>query len=449
MAFEHKEYKARCLKLLEQMLPNSAALIPAAKLVTRSRDTEHTFRQDSDFSYLCGFPEPDAWLVISNKDGCPNPMLICHEKDELAEIWHGRRYGPELAEEHFAIDQAFGLNDIHELLEEVLNGLDNLYFAQGDRSEADELVFGLLQTLRNAPKQQKVAPVSLIDIRPLLHEMRLIKSDAEVRVMQKAADISVDAHIRAMQHASEDVYEYQLEAEILHHFAYNGARSAAYSSIVGSGDNACILHYTDNSDVLKNGDLVLIDAGAEYEGYAADITRTFPVSGQFSQPQRELYQLVLNAQEAAFSVIKPGVSLKVATDVAIEVITRGLIEFGILQGSIEKNIQEQNYRQYFMHGLGHWLGMDVHDVGSYRKGGEDRPLEPGMVLTVEPGIYISQSAEVDEKYAGIGIRIEDNLLIVEDGFINLTEAAPKTIDDIEHLMEGAKQSLTKKHYAAV
>lgn len=447
MVFELEEYQARCARLLEQMLPNSVALIPAAKLATRSRDTEYIFRQDSDFNYLCGFPEPDAWLVVSNKDGCPNPLLICHEKDELAEIWHGRRFGPEKAEQHFAVEQAFGLSDIHELLEEVLNGLDNLYFAQGHSADADELVFSLLKKLREAPKQKRTAPASLIDSRPLLHEMRLIKSDAEIAVMQKAADISVEAHIRAMRHAAEGVYEYQLDAEIAHHFAYNGARSAAYNSIVGSGNNACILHYTENSDVLTAGDLVLIDAGAEYQGYAADITRTFPVSGSFSEPQKQLYQLVLDAQHAAFDAIKPGVSLKVATDIAIEVITRGLVELGILEGSVEKNIQEQTYRTYFMHGLGHWLGMDVHDVGSYQKDGTERPLMPGMVLTVEPGIYISESADVDPKYAGTGIRIEDNLLITENGFTNLTAAAPKTIDDIERLMKGTEPAMPINVYA--
>ena len=442
MAFEQKEYQTRCQKLLSQMAPNSAALIPAATLTTRSRDTEYTFRQDSDFNYLCGFPEPDAWLVISNKQGCPSPMLICQEKDELAEIWHGRRYGPEQAEKQFAVEQAFGLGDIEELLEDVLNGLESVYFAQGHSVQADDLVFGLLETLRNAPKQKRTAPASLIDVRPLLHEMRLFKSEAEVSVMQKAADISVQAHIRAMQHAAEGVFEYQLEAEILHHFAYNGARSAAYSSIVGAGDNACILHYTENSDSLKNGDLVLIDAGAEYEGYAADITRTFPVSGQFSEPQKALYQLVLDAQYAAFNAIKPGITLKVATDIAIEVITRGLVELGILEGSVEKNIQEQTYRKYFMHGLGHWLGMDVHDVGSYQQVGTERPLMPGMVLTVEPGIYISNTANVDPQYAGIGIRIEDNLLITTEGFVNLTEAAPKEIADVERLMSDAEAKQT-------
>ena len=442
MAFEQKEYQSRCQMLLEQMAPNSAALIPAASLVTRSRDTEYTFRQDSDFHYLCGFPEPNAWLVISNKDGCPNPMLICQEKDEQAEIWHGRRFGPKKAEESFAVEQAFGLNDIEELLEEVLNGLDNLYFAQGHSEEADGLVFSLLETLRNAPKQKRTAPSSLIDIRPILHEMRLFKTEAEIAAMQKAADISTQAHIRAMQHAAPGVYEYQLEAEILHHFAYNGARSAAYSSIVGAGENACILHYTENDDVLKENDLVLIDAGAEYQGYAADITRTFPASGKFSEPQKALYQLVLNAQLAALDVIKPGVSLKVATDIAIEVITQGLIDLNILEGSLQHNISEQTYRAYFMHGLGHWLGLDVHDVGSYQKDGKERPLMPGMVLTVEPGIYISESADVDQKWKGLGIRIEDNILITESGFLNMTAAAPKTIEEIE-------QTMMNKAHAAV
>ena len=443
MFFEHQEYQTRCQKLLAQMADNSAALIPAASLVTRSRDTEYTFRQDSDFHYLCGFPEPNAWLVISNKDGCPSPMLICQEKDEQAEIWHGRRYGPEKAEQSFAVEQAFGLDDIEELLEEVLNGLDSIYFAQGHNAEADELVFSLLESLRNAPKQKRTAPSSIIDLRPLLHEMRLFKSEAEIAVMQKAADISVEAHIRAMNHAAPGIFEYQLEAEILHQFAYHGARSAAYNSIVGAGENACILHYTENTDELSDGDLVLIDAGAEYQGYAADITRTFPASGRFSEPQKILYQLVLDAQLAALNVIKPGVTLKAATDVAIGVITQGLIDLGILDGTLEENVREQTYRAYFMHGLGHWLGLDVHDVGSYQHKGSERPLEPGMVLTIEPGIYISASSSVDDQWKGIGIRIEDNILITEQGYKNLTEKAPKSIEAIEALMSGNTSSDAK------
>lgn len=434
---DNLEFLSRQKCLLQQMLPNSVCVVSAASLVTRSRDTEFPFRQDSYFQYLCGFPEPDAWLVLSNHQEYSNNMsiLFCLDKDPTMEIWHGRRCGPKQAKHTYPINMAFAVDELDERLLDLVDGHQNLYFAQGHNPEADELIFAILQALRDAPKQSKQAPSSLIDSRIILDEMRLIKSPYEVEMMRTAATIATQAHVRAMQFAAADKNEYHLEAEIHHEFAMQGAKYPAYSTIVGAGDNACILHYTENNQQLKNGDLVLIDAGCEWQGYAADITRTFPVSGQFSISQKQLYELVLKAQLAAFEQIKPNNTLKQASDVVIAVITQGLIELNILKGELAENIQHQTYREFYMHGLSHWLGLDVHDVGNYKVDQLDRPLKPGMVLTVEPGIYIAPDAEVDKQWRGLGIRIEDNLLITTNGYENLTSAAPKTINDIEALMQ--------------
>jgi Xaa-Pro aminopeptidase len=439
---EPTEFLSRRQQLLSAMQANSICLVPAAGRVTRSRDTEYPFRQDSYFQYLCGFPEPEAWLLLSNSERYADGLsvLFCLEKDPSAEIWHGRRFGPKKAKLTFQLDMAFTLEDFEEKLLELVDGHESLYFAQGHMDQADGQIFALLEELRAAPKQSKQAPKNIVDLRPILDEMRLFKSEAEVQVMREAARISTTAHKRAMQAAQAGRYEYQLEAEIHHQFAIDGAKHPAYGTIVGSGDNGCILHYTENSDELYDGDLVLIDAGCELQGYAADITRTFPVSGSFSPEQKQVYQIVLDAQLAAFEMIKPSNTMKDAADKAIEVITLGLIELGILQGELAENIKQQGYREFYMHGLSHWLGMDVHDVGNYKIDGQDRPFEPGMVLTVEPGIYINPDADVDKRWQGIGIRIEDNLLITETGYENLTQAAPKTIQEIEALMSG--QSLS-------
>ncbi len=433
---DNTEFLVRQKNLLHKMQPNSICLIPASHLVTRSRDTEYPFRQDSYFQYLCGFPEPEAWLVLSNHQEYTNGMciLFCLDKDPNMEIWHGRRFGPKQAKQQYPVNMAFALDELEDRLVDLINGHQHLYFAQGHNTDADDLVFSTLQALREAPKQSKNAPSSLIDIRIILNEMRLIKSSGEIDMMRQAASIATQAHVRAMQFVETGKNEYHLEAEIHHEFAMQGAKYPAYGTIVGAGDNACILHYTENNQELKDGDLVLIDAGCEWQGYASDITRTFPVSGTFSAPQKQLYQLVLDAQLAAFEVIKPNNTINQASDVAIKVITQGLIDLGILKGELADNIEQQTYRQFYMHGLSHWLGLDVHDVGNYKIDGQDRPLQPGMVLTVEPGIYVAPDADVDNKWRGIGIRIEDNLLITQSGYENLTLAAPKTISDIETLM---------------
>lgn len=430
------QFQLRRQRLLAQLQPNSVCVIPAALELTRSRDTEFPFRQDSDFYYLCGFPEPQAWLLLTNhpRYGGQHTALVCRDKNPTAEIWHGRRIGAQAARSAFGLDAAFELDQLDEVLAEYLDEQQHLYFAQGHNDEADHQVFAILAQLRAAPKQSKSPPTSLIDVRPLVHEMRLFKSDYELELMGRAAEISVAAHKRAMTVAKPGCYEYQLEAELQHQFAMQGARYPAYSTIVGSGDNACILHYTENSDEITDGDLVLIDAGCEYAGYAADITRTFPVNGRFTEPQRQLYQLVLDAQLAAMTLLKPGNTLKQATDLCIQVLTEGLLELGLLQGELNQNIEDKSWHQFFMHGLGHWLGLDVHDVGMYKIDQQDRPLAPGMVLTVEPGLYIAADAKVEQKWRGIGIRIEDNIVITAQGHINLTAAMPKSVADIEQLM---------------
>ena len=432
------------------LLPQGSALLVASgTLMGRGNGTEYPFTQNSDFYYLTGFNEPNAWLYMSNlasekaeqeeqKEQLASEnhwsVLFCQPKDKQMEIWHGRRLGVENACKALLVDEAKDVDELEEALPGLLNNHEHVHFLLGSDNDNEALIFGAMQVLRNAPKQSKLAPTSIVDLAPVLHEMRLIKSDWEVKTMRVAADISCEAHKRAMRFSKPGAYEYQLEAEILHEFRMSGAQSVAYNTIVGSGENACILHYTDNNDELKDGDLVLIDAGANYQGYAADITRTFPVNGKFTEEQTIIYNLVLESQLKAMDLLVPGNDLKQAADKAIEVICSGLIDLGILTGTVEENIESLAWRAFFMHGLGHWLGLNVHDVGMYKIAGEDRPLEPGMVLTVEPGIYIDSEAECDDKWKGIGVRIEDNILITEKGNEVLTSAVPKVISEIEALM---------------
>ncbi|MFQ3235772.1 MAG: Xaa-Pro aminopeptidase [Paraglaciecola sp.] len=434
--FHKDEFHHRRQALLARMQPNSLCLIPGASLQVRSRDTHYPFRQDSYFQYLSGFPEPDAYLLLSNAKGFPNGLsiLFCLAKDPQSEIWHGRRCGPGNAKKQYGMDVAFDVDELEGRLPEIINGHQHLYFAEAEYSYADELLFDCLQSMTEGPNKSMQAPDSINDVRPLLDDMRLFKSPAELAVMEQAGRISVGAHIRAMCMVNPGSFEYQLAAQIHHEFAMHGATHPAYGTIVAGGENACILHYTENSQALHDGDLVLIDAGAEWQGYAADITRTFPVSGKFSIAQKQLYQLVLDAQLAAMEWLKPGNTLKQATDCAIKVITQGLINLGLLQGELDSNIEQHHYRQFFMHGLSHWLGLDVHDVGDYKVCDQARPLEVGMVLTVEPGVYIATNAKVEACWRGIGIRIEDNVVITPDGHKNLTVGAPKQIWEIEKLM---------------
>ncbi|WP_404343158.1 Xaa-Pro aminopeptidase [Pseudoalteromonas mariniglutinosa] len=437
LSIAKSEFKARRERLLAMMGDNSIAIIPAANEVTRSRDTEYAFRQDSDFYYLTGFNEPDAILVLCSSSVTPS-TLICRDKDKQAEIWHGRRIGFEKAKTDYLFDATYALSELDDTLLTLLNTQQTLFYAQGTYPAFDSKVWGLLNTLRCAPKSGYQAPHTIKDIRALLHEMRLFKSDAEINIMRQACEVSAQGHIRAMQFAKLGATEYQLEAELHHHYAINGARFPAYSSIVGSGDNANILHYTQNDAELADGDLVLIDSGCELQGYAADITRTFPVNGTFSEPQAALYSIVLAAQHAAFNEVKPGGSFSKANAAASKVLTQGLLELGLLQGELEQLIASQAYKVFYMHGIGHWLGLDVHDVGDYKCGEKERCFEPRMVLTIEPGLYINHDANVPKQFRGIGIRIEDNLVVTKHGHENLTVGVPKAINDIEALMRASK-----------
>ncbi|MTC78070.1 Xaa-Pro aminopeptidase [Providencia sp. wls1916] len=436
-----QEFISRRNALLAQMAPASAAIIFSAPEAQRNADCEYPYRQHSDFLYLTGFSEPEAVLVLIKSDEKhSHTVLFNRVRDLTAEIWFGRRLGQDAAPEKLGIDKALPFDEIVDQLYQLLNGLDVVYHAQGEFDYADKLVFGALDVLRRGSRRNLKAPRTLIDWRPMVHEMRLFKSDAEMAVMRKAGEISALAHIRAMETCRPNMYEYQLCGEIEYEFTRHGARFPSYNTIVGSGENACILHYTENECAMKDGDLVLIDAGAELEGYAGDITRTFPVNGKFTKEQREIYDIVLQSINTALELYRPGTSIHEVTRQIVRIKTEGLVKLSILQGDVEQLIENKAYHPFFMHGLSHWLGLDVHDVGFY--GVErDRILEPGMVLTIEPGLYIAPDADVPPQYRGIGVRIEDDILITEDGNENLTAMVVKDPDEIEALMAAAKKRL--------
>jgi Xaa-Pro aminopeptidase len=434
------EFLRRRQALLAQMAPASAALIFAAPEVTRSADSEYPYRQSSDFWYFTGFNEPQALLVLIKSDDTHNHSVLFNRlRDKTAEIWFGRRLGQEAAPEKLGVDRALAFSEINEQLYQLLNGLDVVYHAQGEYAWADEIVFAALDKLRKSARQNLTAPATMTDWRPMVHEMRLFKSAEEIEVMRRAGEITALAHTRAMQVCRPGMFEYQLEGEILHEFSRHGARFPSYNTIVGSGENACILHYTENESEMRDGDLVLIDAGCEYQGYAGDITRTFPVNGKFTPAQRAIYDIVLESLETALQRFRPGISIQDVTADVVRIMITGLVKLGILKGEIDQLIADNAHRPFFMHGLSHWLGLDVHDVGVY---GADRSrvLEPGMVITVEPGLYIAPDADVPEEYRGIGVRIEDDILITEDGNENLTASVVKKADDIEALMAAAKRA---------
>ncbi|MEC5320494.1 Xaa-Pro aminopeptidase [Brenneria populi subsp. brevivirga] len=433
-----QEFLRRRQTLLEKMAPASAAIIFAAPVAARNADSEYPYRQNSDFWYFTGFNEPEAALLLVKSDEKHHHSVIFNRvRDLTAEIWFGRRLGQEAAPAALGVDRALPFGDIGAQLHVLLNGLDVVYHAQGQYDYADKLVFSALETLRNGTRLGLVAPPTLTDWRPWVHEMRLFKSPAEIDVMRRAGEITALAHTRAMQTCRPGMFEYQLEGEIHHEFTRHGARYPSYNTIVGSGDNACILHYTENESRMRDGDLVLIDAGCEYQGYAGDITRTFPVNGKFTAPQRAIYDIVLASQYKALALYAPGRSIREINQEVVRVMVAGLVELGIMKGEVEQLIAEQAHRQFFMHGLGHWLGLDVHDVGDYGSTDRGRPLEPGMVVTLEPGLYIAPDANVPHPYRGIGIRIEDDILITENGNENLTAGVVKDADAIEALMAQA------------
>ncbi|CAI2024591.1 MULTISPECIES: Xaa-Pro aminopeptidase [Serratia] len=434
-----QEFNSRRQALLAKMAPASAAIIFSAPEATRSADTEYPYRQNSDFWYLTGFNEPEAVLILVKSDETHNHSVLFNRvRDLAAETWFGRRLGQDAAPAKLSVDRALPFNEINDQLPLLLNGLDVVYHAQGQYAYADKIVFDALDKLRKGFRQNLQAPATLTDWRPWLHEMRLFKSSEEMVIMRRAGEISALAHTRAMEKCRPGMFEYQLEAEIHHEFTRLGARSPSYNTIVGGGDNACILHYTENESELRDGDLVLIDAGCEFKGYAGDITRTFPVNGKFSRPQRAVYDIVLASLTRALEMFKPGISIRVVNDEVVRIMITGMVELGILKGEVEQLIAEQAHRPFYMHGLGHWLGLDVHDVGHYGTPDRDRTLEPGMVLTVEPGLYIAPDADVPEQYRGMGIRIEDDILITATGIENLTAGVVKDADAIEALMAAAR-----------
>ena len=417
-----EEFITRRKKVFAQMQDNSAFIIFTETEKRRNNDCNYHFRPDSYFWYLTGFAEPESALLLIKRNGEYESTIFLRKKDREKEIWTGRRLGVEAAPEILKVDAAFEIEHLDKTFAEKTQNLTACYYAQGYQAWGDKVVSAQFK--------------EVIDWRPMLSEMRLIKSTAEIALIQQACHISALAHIRAMKQTRPNRYEMEIEGEIQHEFNRFGARFPSYNSIVASGENACVLHYDENSAVMKDGDLLLIDAGAEFAYYAGDITRTFPVNGKFSEPQKEIYELVLKAQKEAIKLLVPSNSIKMANDRVIEIFTEGLVALGILKGDVHTLIEQKACRQFYMHGLGHWLGLDVHDVGDYSNE-RSRPLEIGMVITVEPGLYIACDADVPEQYKGIGIRIEDNLLMTEYGNKNLTSGCPKEIEDIEEIMSAA------------
>ena len=433
---DQQEYTRRRRELMNLMGENAVAVVAAAPERPRNRDVEHPYRQDSDFHYLTGFPEPEAVLVLIPGREQGETILFCRERDPDKEVWDGPRAGQDGACEHYGADDAFPVDDIDDILPGMLEGKDRLYCTMGLNPDFDQAILGWVNQVRTRARAGARAPGEFVALEHPLHEMRLIKSPAELEQMRAAAQVSAEAHRRAMAACHPGMPEYALEAEFQYIFRRNNGWQA-YPPIVGGGRNGCILHYINNAATLRDGDLVLIDAGVEIDCYASDITRTFPVNGRFSAEQRAVYEIVLAAQEAAIAAVRPGNHWNMPHEAALRVLVRGLVDLGLLQGEVDALIEDEAYRPFFMHRTGHWLGMDVHDVGDYRIDGEWRLLEPGMVLTIEPGLYIADSIpEVDSRWRNIGVRIEDDVAVTAEGHDILSAGVPKTVADIEAAMVG-------------
>ncbi len=424
---------ARRRARLAARLGNGVAIVPTAPECLRNRDAHYPYRYDSYFYYLTGFREPEAVLVLVGGE-TPRSMLFCREKNAEREIWDGFRYGPEAAREAFAFDEACSITELDARMPDLLADRPAVQVHLGSDPLWDGRVLGWVNAVRGRARSGVAAPGDLRDVRVLLDEMRLIKDGHEVALMRRAGDISAAAHRLAMQAARPGVAEYAVEAVLQHEFRRCGAQAPAYTPIVAGGVNACVLHYVENNAILADGDLLLIDAGCELDGYASDITRTFPVNGRFSGAQRDVYELVLAAQAAAIAMVKPGAHWNAPHDAAVAVLAQGFIDLKLLGGTLDAVLEQESYKQFYMHRTGHWLGLDVHDAGEYKTGGEWRELQPGMVLTVEPGCYIRPGPGVPEAFAHIGIRIEDDALVTVGGCEILSAAAPKNVADIEALM---------------
>ena len=418
---------------LMQHMGEGVAVIPTAPEAIRNRDSHYLYRFDSYFYYLTGFAEPESVLLLVAGEK-PRSILFCRDKDLEREIWDGFRHGPEGAKEAFGVDEAYSISRLDELAPQLLANQPRLHYSLGTDASWDARVTGWLNQVRAQARSGVSAPAEIVDVRLLLDEMRLFKSEGEIAIMRRAAEISSGAHRRAMRATKPGSTEYEIEAELIHEFRRHGAQSPAYHSIVAGGANACVLHYVFNDASLHDGDLLLIDAGCELDGYASDITRTFPVNGKFSGPQRDLYELVLAAQGAAIEAVRPGNHWNAPHEAALQVLVRGFIDFGLCKGTMDAVLESGDYRRFYMHRTGHWLGLDVHDAGEYKQKGAWRLLEPGMTLTVEPGCYVRPANDVPEHYWNIGIRIEDDAVVTQKGCDIITEAAPKSVADIEALM---------------
>jgi len=436
----HIERRQRLQDYMRSLGGGIAVLSTAAEAV-RSRDSEFPYRFDSDFFYLTGFTEPDAWLVVlaGERDAS---ILFCRERHEEQETWTGHRYGPDAAAARFGFDEAYAVERLDDLLPALLVNQAALFAPLQAPGPLGERLARALEAARQQARGKQQPPVRQIDPRPRLADMRLVKDPTEIALMRRAARISAGAHARAMRHVRPGMHEYEIEAELLHEFRRHGAQSVAYNSIVAAGANACTLHYPAGDAVLRDGQLLLIDAGCEYDGYAADITRTFPVNGRYSGPQRALYDLTVAAQDAACAVIQPGASFNDSHEAAVRVLAQGMIDEGLLQGSLDGVLESKAYNRFYMHRTGHWLGLDVHDVGDYRQAGDvdsgaERPwrvLERGMILTVEPGIYVRGASDVPEEFWDIGIRTEDDALVTHEGCELITRGVPVHAGEIEALM---------------
>ena len=431
----NKEFEKRRRKLAKLIGKDGIAVIPTASTRVRSRDTDYPYRPDSDFYYFTGFSEPNAVMILApgREDG--SFILCLREKNPLTEIWDGHMEGLNGVKKNYEADQSFDIEDLETILSSLFLGRQKVFFTLGQDEVLDKILMKSFNAVRAGQRRGGVVPSEIQALEPLVHEMRLIKSKYEIGLMKKSAKISVDAHKRIFENCKPGVFEYQIEADIIHEFGKHGA-VPAYTSIVASGQNACTLHYISNRDKMKSGQLLLTDAGCENEMYAADITRTIPVSGEYSKEQKEIYELVLEVQKNAINSIKPGQTFEGLQSDAIKGLTKGLKKLGLLKGRVDQLIKSEAYKDFYMHGIGHWLGMDVHDVGSYMdQKGKSRKFENGMVLTIEPGIYISKkNKNVPTEYRGIGIRIEDDVLVTKSGCEVLTKALPKEIGEIESIM---------------
>ena len=430
------EFARRRRQLMRMIGSGGIAILPAAPEKIRNRDTIYPFRQDSDFIYLSGFDEPDAVAVLIPGRAHAEYILFCRERDPSRETWDGPRAGPEGAQADHGADDAFPISDIDEILPGLMEHCDRVYYTMGAHPDFDTQVMGWFDGLRNRGQGDGLMPQEFIALDHLLHDMRLYKSRGEIGAMRKAARIAAAAHKKLMAACRPGIMEYELEAELLHEFKRNGCETA-YQPIVGSGPNSCVLHYVKNDRRMEDGEMLLVDAGCEYRGYASDVTRSMPVNGRFSSEQKAIYQIVLDAQKAAIEKVSPRCHWNEPHDAAVRTITRGLVKLGLLKGRVPALVKSTAYKKFFMHRTGHWLGMDVHDVGDYRVGDEWRHLEPGMVMTVEPGIYIPPGIKgVARKWWGIGVRIEDDILVTKDGCEVLSRDVPREIADIEALMNG-------------